>query len=167
MENFTCTLEKKCSQLGCGKGESTHGWGVRQGEGVLKSGGLLLLLLLMSSAVITRFHGLPMGEPATVRFVYVLFIFMCCCCCCCFRGVCVCLCFFFFGTFTLILSSSASVRFGSFRFGGFKYYVMFSARDKRHLFMSFWKFGLRQMERSISPHSLSLCSFSPRFALLM
>lgn len=51
--------------------------------------------------------------------------------------VCVCLCFFFFGTFTLILSSSASVRFGSFRFGGFKYYVMFSARDKRHLFMSF------------------------------
>lgn len=33
--------------------------------------------------------------------------------------------------------SSASLRFGSFRFGGFKYYVMFSARDKRHLFMSF------------------------------
>lgn len=42
----------------------------------------------------------------------------------------------------LALSLSSSVRrrrprCGSFRFGGFKYYVMFSARDKRHLFMSF------------------------------
>lgn len=166
MENFTCTLEKKCSQLGCGKGGREHTWvGCQAGQGGTKEAGVggLLLLLLMSSAVITRFHGLPMGEPATVRFVCVLFIFMCCCCCCCFRSVCVCLCFFFFGTFTLILSPRR--RCGSVRFvlGALNITLCFRREISGICLCHFWKFGLRQMERSISVSLLSLSLSSFRF----
>lgn len=154
--------------VGVWEGGREHTWvGCQAGQGGTKEAGVggLLLLLLMSSAVITRFHGLPMGEPATVRFVYVLFIFMCCCCCC-FRSVCVCVSASSF----LALSLSSSVRrrrCGSVRFGGFKYYVMFSARDKRHLFMSFLEVWTPSNGAIYLPPTPSLSSFSPRFALLM
>lgn len=127
---------------------------------------LLPLLLLLSSAVITRFHGLPMGGTGYSAFCMYLF-------CLFSHVVAVCRCFFFFsGTFTLILSSAP------FRFvfveasggGSLNITLCFRREISGICLCHFWKLDSVKWSDLPLPPSLSLLHFfffSLRFALLM
>lgn len=130
---------------GSGEAVAHHTW-VGTELGYKRVGGLLPQLLL-SSAVITRFHGLPMGGTgySAFRICFVYFLWLPCC-----------------ASASSFWHFHSHPQFGahSFRFRGwggasFKYYVI---GDKRHLFMSFLEVELCQMERSISLRTSLLVS---------